>query len=186
MINACRANDLLWVKELITIDKCDVNEHNPRNGKNGFIVACEGGYIELVSYLIQSNCETNQKDFQGKNGLMYACSNGHLDLVKYLADADFNLHEKDCDGNNAITLALKHKQIAVVTFLVENGCEPVFKISKKQHSEIYKSIQKRIQEINVFQQNISDAFVDIELCFNNAISETQTKLKNLEKPIFVG
>jgi len=185
MINACKANNLLWIKELVKTDKCSVNEFHPKNGKTGFIVACEEGHLELVSYLIQSKCDTNRKDFQGKTGFMHACLRGHLELVKYLADTGRNLHEKDRDGNNAITLALKNKHIDIVTFLIENGCEPVFKVSKKQNMEIYKSIQKRIQEMNVFQKNLSDAFVDIELCFNICISETQNKLKNLERPIFV-
>ena len=92
-------------------------------------MACSGGQLEVVKFLIEKGCHPSQMHQNKERGgiLDMACGRGHVDVAKYL------IEEKECDpmGNTASThpplfLACQNGHLEVVKYLVnEKSLDPV-------------------------------------------------------------
>lgn len=86
LIEACKSNDLITVKKLLTDKTLPYNANVSYKFSASFVEACKYGHIEVVDYLLTSQelVEHVHIDACRGAGLRSACENGHLDVVNYL------------------------------------------------------------------------------------------------------
>jgi len=114
---ACFKRHFDTVKYLISkfgYDRADpFNEYN----QNGFIVALQLGYTEIVTYILMIKPLMIHHSLLGplkeRTPFELVCENGHIDIVKMLSPYVEDKH-------NALLLSVINNQNDIVTFLSEN------------------------------------------------------------------
>ena len=78
---------------LVQFRKADVEVQN-NEGKTPFLIAAEGGHIEILDKLIKSNVNGRVMDTNGNNALHLIAKQGHVNCLKvtYL----YILSDKNC------------------------------------------------------------------------------------------
>ena len=81
--------------------------------------AAENGHLEVLKYLIKSNCPWNQKLGCSLSNLIYelAVKNGHLDVLKYL----FEIKRPLNFTHDLIYVAIDNGHLEILKYLLENN-----------------------------------------------------------------
>ena len=78
------ASTILYTRHLLEIPQIAVRYTGLLIPYYALHRACEHGLVDAVSRLIESGCETNEKDDKIATPLYYACYKGHTAIVKRL------------------------------------------------------------------------------------------------------
>lgn len=102
---------------------------NDVKGNNFLHMACQGGRIDLVQELLDSEkhkCKVDSKNKSGETPLHFACAGGHLDIVDMLISrysADLNV--KDENNNEPLHTAAQNGRAKLINNLIsKHGCDP--------------------------------------------------------------
>ena len=87
----------------------NINSEETKEGKTALMMACEKGYLELVSNLLDHEALIDHKDQRKRTPLMYAigATAENLDVVNELLDKGADLNEPTLTGLTPILLATK-------------------------------------------------------------------------------
>ena len=179
MLSSCQLGDLNAVKEIL---KSGNDHEKDIDGSNGFMIACHGGHLNIVKYLVEMNYNINLKDNFGNNGLMWACRGGHLNIVNYLVEMNYNINEKDDGGKNSLMIAFSDRKYDIVIYLLEHGCEINEKYIKKIKSDeiLCKKIEKRMEKVQTFYDEIEKNLNEIDIRIVHEIKAFTYGLQNLK------
>lgn len=78
---------------------------------------------EVLSALINRNCDVNALNFNQQTALHVMVNRERLDCVVCLLSHEAEINLKDKDGNTALHIAVEKKNIPIVQALVVFGCE---------------------------------------------------------------
>lgn len=90
--------------------------------------ASQEGHLELVKYLIVAGADVNAATSSGDTALMYASDNGHSDVAEVLIAAGANIEQEAEGGRTPLMKACRSGHASTVEFLISRGAD-VNKIS---------------------------------------------------------
>ncbi len=115
---------------------------------NVMIKACELGWTDVVSRLLDLGAGIEESEFCDEIPLHMASQSGHVELVRILLNRGANINSVNEDGNTALTMASVMGHINVVKLLLVSGAdihilnyqnEKVFEFGGvKNNQEIYE------------------------------------------------
>lgn len=117
-----KVEDLLYI--LLTLDLRSKIFQSPRFlGHTLLHLACERGYTDLVSVLLEKGVDPQAKTSFGSLPLHYAAALGNEAVCCALMEYPdkFDVHSKDCQGGTALDYARKNGHKEVVKFLDLHG-----------------------------------------------------------------
>jgi len=87
----------------------NINSEEASEGKTALMMACEKGYLELVSTLLEHGALIDHKDQRKKTPLMYAIGTKaeNKDVVKTLLESGADVNEHTLTGMTPLLLATK-------------------------------------------------------------------------------
>lgn len=126
-IFAAAANgDLESVKYFVTEKVVSVDTRAVGTGQTPIFQAVQGGYLNVIEYLVDAGATINYTDKWGYHCLLWAVDQNWADLnvIKYLVSsgADVNLKDKR-KGYSALHWAAFHDNLFVVNYLFEKGAD---------------------------------------------------------------
>ena len=77
----------------------------------------------VMTFLIQSGANVNDKDQIGQTPLIVATQHGCKKNVELLIGAGADIHERNDFGHNAIITAAQENQLEIAMFLIESGAD---------------------------------------------------------------
>ncbi|XP_071086410.1 putative ankyrin repeat protein RF_0381 [Haliotis cracherodii] len=107
------------------------------DGNNLLHMACEGGNVELVKYVLALNSvDINSRTEDGRTPAMVAASKGHKDMLKLLVNEGADLSLVNNDGEDALHISLLCENMEMVKYILtqdvvningaeKNGMTPV-------------------------------------------------------------
>ena len=95
------------------------------------MVACDKGFTEIVSLLVDKGADVNVKDKWKRTALMFACQKGYIEIVSILLckGADTNAIMRDYDNLRswtALDIAKKYVHKEIVSLIVNHQRRPEF------------------------------------------------------------
>ncbi|MBN3307206.1 ACVL1 kinase, partial [Amia calva] len=96
------------------------------NGRNGLMLACYKGFVDIVSILDQCpHLDVNHKDNDGNTALMIASQAGHITIVNYLLNyfPGVEMEARDTRGFTALIKAAMQGRNECVAALMMAGAE---------------------------------------------------------------
>ncbi|XP_029580574.1 ankyrin repeat domain-containing protein 33B-like [Salmo trutta] len=124
---ACSNNNSIIVKIMIRqgVTKEEVIETD-KNNRNGLIVACYMGWVDVVIALSQCpHIDVNWQDNEGNTALMTAAQAGHIMISSYLINyfPNLDLERRNCHGFTALMKAAMQGRADVVRLLMMSGAD---------------------------------------------------------------
>uniref|UniRef100_A0A4W5LVH8 Ankyrin repeat domain 33B n=1 Tax=Hucho hucho TaxID=62062 RepID=A0A4W5LVH8_9TELE len=124
---ACSNNNSIIVKIMIRqgVTEEEVRETD-KNNRNGLIVACYMGWVDVVMALSQCpHIDVNWQDNEGNTALMTAAQAGHIMISSYLINyfSNLDLERRNCHGFTAMMKAAMQGRADVVRLLMLSGAD---------------------------------------------------------------
>ncbi|XP_029497751.1 ankyrin repeat domain-containing protein 33B-like [Oncorhynchus nerka] len=124
---ACSNNNSIIVKIMIRqgVTEEEVRETD-KNNRNGLIVACYMGWVDVVIALSQCpHIDVNWQDNEGNTALMTAAQAGHIMISSYLINyfSNLDLERRNCHGFTAMMKAAMQGRADVVRLLMLSGAD---------------------------------------------------------------
>ena len=116
--SSCLDGNLELVKELISLP-FDFNQESEGGGIDLLAAAADGGYIDLVSYLVQAGAKTRKLNYRYTSSLHLAAAKGHLEVVHLLLGAGADLSAKNGGGLTPVSVACYNGQADVARALAK-------------------------------------------------------------------
>jgi ankyrin repeat protein len=85
------------------------------------MVACQGGFFDIVFYLIEHGARVEARDRFKRTPLIHACMYGHAHIVSHLLRLGANINVFDSSMNTALHYAIAYGWYFCVRLLVEAG-----------------------------------------------------------------
>lgn len=86
-------------------------------------MACLGGHIGIVRFLIERGAEVNHSTLTSSTPLRAASFNGHTEVVRYLLANGANVNQKNQDGNTCVMVACWNGHLGTFALLRNSGAE---------------------------------------------------------------
>lgn len=100
LVDAAAEGNLAKVKE--AAKKVSVNYYNPEVAFTALMAAAQGGYVDVVQFLLSKKADVNKQGFRGMTALQAAVMQKHPAVVKVLLkDPNININLQDEDGHSA-------------------------------------------------------------------------------------
>ena len=100
----------------------DLNAQTESNHDTALTLACAGGYVDLVKYLIDNGADIEHRDKKGFTPLILAAMAGHTSVCKLLLDHGAKIEaEAERTKDTALSLACSGGRFEVVQLLLEYG-----------------------------------------------------------------
>uniref|UniRef100_A0A493TME1 Ankyrin repeat domain 33 n=1 Tax=Anas platyrhynchos platyrhynchos TaxID=8840 RepID=A0A493TME1_ANAPP len=127
LYQCCLRNDAKLVRERLErgVSRREATELDI-NGRNGLMVACCKGFVDIVPLLRQCpHIDVNQQDKEGNTALMMAAQAGHITIVNYLLNyfPALDLDRRDGRGLTALMKAAVQGQEDCVAALLLAGAD---------------------------------------------------------------
>ncbi|XP_061217813.1 photoreceptor ankyrin repeat protein [Neopsephotus bourkii] len=127
LYQCCARNDARLVRERLEqgVTRSEATEVDV-NGRNGLMVACYKGFVDIVPLLQQCPyIDVNQQDKDGNTALMMAAQAGHITIVNYLLNyyPGLEVDKRDPRGLTALMKAAVQGQQDCVTALLLAGAD---------------------------------------------------------------
>ncbi|KAL0966111.1 hypothetical protein UPYG_G00291060 [Umbra pygmaea] len=124
---ACCSNNAIIVKIMIRqgVTEEEVRETD-KNNRNGLIVACYMGWVDVVIALSQCpHIDINWQDNEGNTALITAAQAGHIMISSYLVNyfSNLDLERRNCHGFTALMKAAMQGRAEVVRMLMLTGAD---------------------------------------------------------------
>lgn len=127
-LSAVAMRDLNAVKKLLD-QNVNINTRDERNN-TALILAARGGYLDIVSLLLDKKADVEAKYGKtklalesGNTALMFAAYGGQDEIVKALLANGADINAKNNFDNTALLLAAYRGQTEIVKLLLENGAD---------------------------------------------------------------
>jgi len=85
--------------------------------------ASQEGHLDLVKYLIVAGADVNAATSSGDTALMYACDNGHTDVAEALISTGANIEQEAEGGRTPLMKACRSGHASTVEFLINRGAD---------------------------------------------------------------
>ncbi|XP_047908855.2 photoreceptor ankyrin repeat protein [Anser cygnoides] len=127
LYQCCLRNDAKLVRERLErgVSRREATELDI-NGRNGLMVACCKGFVDIVPLLRQCpHIDVNQQDKEGNTALMMAAQAGHITIVNYLLNyyPALDVDRRDGRGLTALMKAAVQGQQDCVAALLLAGAD---------------------------------------------------------------
>ena len=101
------------------------NLRKKREDEETFLIACEGGDLDLVKrWLSLGKVNVEAKDnLRGRSGIHFAAANGHVDVVTVLLKNDADVNAVNKGKETALHYAAKYGCVDVAKVLLQNGAD---------------------------------------------------------------
>jgi ankyrin repeat protein len=86
-------------------------------------VACAGGEIELVKYLIDNDMDVDDEDCENLTPLHYACIFSHAEIVKMLIKAGADVEVSDESNYTMLHYSCANGDVEIGQILIDAGAE---------------------------------------------------------------
>lgn len=101
LVDAAAEGNLAKVKDEIK-KGANVNYYNPEVGFTALMAAAQGGFTDVVKFLISKKANVNMQGYHGMTALQAAVMQKHASVVKELLnDPSININLQDEDGHSA-------------------------------------------------------------------------------------
>jgi len=87
------------------------------------LIACEKGYTDVVTALINNNADPNVKDTQNRTPLLIACEKGNADMVKVLLEKNADPNTGVNKSRTPLMIAFQSDNVAVYNLLIQKGAK---------------------------------------------------------------
>lgn len=145
---------------LLLSQGADINAQTEETFETALTLACCGGFLEVVDFLIKAGAEIGA----GANTpLMEASQEGHLELVKYLIVAGADVNAATSSGDTALMYAADNGHTDVCEVLVsagahieaeaEGGRTPLMKACRSGHQSTVEFLISRGADVNKISTN---------------------------------
>ncbi|KAE8410473.1 ankyrin repeat-containing domain protein [Aspergillus pseudocaelatus] len=89
--------------------------------ERAFLLACDGGHIDLVKILLEEGVLATYKNYEGMSGLSLAAGKGHNDIVEMLVEAGAEPNCEDREDKSPLMLAAIGGHHHTVNILLDSG-----------------------------------------------------------------
>eukprot|EP00833_Pecoramyces_ruminatium_P006951 jgi/Orpsp1_1/1180983/evm.model.c7180000075357.1 len=92
-------------------------------GNTPLMYVCQGGYEEIVKYLIEKGANINAKNNKGETPLIYVCKNNYVDkgILDYLIKEGADINARNKKDIAPIILCCYKRKYTYVKYLIELG-----------------------------------------------------------------
>ena len=115
--DAIRTGDITKVRQAFR--RTSNKDITDKNGNTAFWIASEMGYLNIIRFLVNKGCATEQVNLNGWTPLHAASAAGHHTIVKYLLDHHNNPGEKSLNGSTPLMLACRQGHSKCVQMLLD-------------------------------------------------------------------
>ncbi|MBN2357202.1 ankyrin repeat domain-containing protein, partial [candidate division KSB1 bacterium] len=122
IVQMAQKNDLNGLKQLIT-EKPESVHHKDRFGRLPIHIAANGGFLEMVDYLLSHDADAGSKTLANTTPLHYAALNGHVAVVQCLLEAGAELEAKNNQAVTPFYYAAMNGHMEVMALLLEKGAD---------------------------------------------------------------
>ncbi|XP_067648871.1 ankyrin repeat domain-containing protein 50-like [Haliotis asinina] len=145
------------VCELLMQNGADVS-HVDDNGDNVLHLACKGGQMDVVKYLLsQASVDINTRGKGALTPLMVAVTYGHNDVFKFLMRNGANASQVDDYGNNVLHLACRSREMDVVKYLLSQTSVDINRKGDKGRTPLMVAVIYKYRDVFEFlMQNGAD------------------------------
>ncbi|XP_066538048.1 ankyrin repeat domain-containing protein 33B [Hoplias malabaricus] len=155
---ACSSNHALTVKLMIRrgVTEDEVQETD-KNNRNGLMVACYQGYVDVVIALsVCPYLDVNWQDNEGNTALITAAQAGHITITNYLLNyfPGLDIEKRNCLGFTALMKAAVQGRVDCVRALMMAGAD----LEAQDHGRKYTA-----REWALFTGRYETAFVMLRL-----------------------
>ncbi len=93
-------------------------------GRTPLHLACYGGHMELVKFLLSKGADIETKFANGSTALFWSIPEGHIDIVKLLITKGADIQAKQNDGTTLLHIAAAFGQTEIAELLIDKGLDP--------------------------------------------------------------
>jgi ankyrin repeat protein len=106
--------------ELLIQNGANVKAEDSEEGKTALMLACEKGYLEVITKLLDSGAVVDKGDKKKKTALMYAVNltQENCDIISSLLSKKAEVDWKSLEGQTALLLAADRKHARIVSMLL--------------------------------------------------------------------
>jgi ankyrin repeat protein len=119
LFEACENNDIQAVKNILA-QGFPVNQRD-NTGRTALMIACNSGWTDIASCLIDNNADVNASDNTGWTPLMQAAQKGNTNIVSLLIKNGAQINAIDKHRRTALLEAAKNGNIDTVRLLIASG-----------------------------------------------------------------
>ncbi|XP_046342732.2 serine/threonine-protein phosphatase 6 regulatory ankyrin repeat subunit A-like isoform X2 [Haliotis rufescens] len=146
--------------DLLVNKGCDLTVKD-EYGDNILYVACEGGNVQIVEYIVSHNIvDINSADDVGRTPVMLAVLKGHKAVFDLLVSKGCDLTVKDTYGDNILHAAWKGGNVEIVKYIVSHnivdinsaddvGRTPVMLAVLKGHKAVFDLLVRKRCDLTV-------------------------------------
>jgi ankyrin repeat protein/uncharacterized protein YegL len=115
---ACRRGQFAMFSQIINYytDLSELNKQN-NNGNTCLWIACDGGHVDIVTYLLEYGADPNVQNIKGDSALIPACQKGNETIVRLLLDKGADLGAYNKNRDNPVLIACRNGQAKVLELL---------------------------------------------------------------------
>lgn len=136
-------------QKCLTEQPNSVNETN-LHGFSPLIIACYGGNLDVVSFLIEANANINYVSPEG-TALMAATVKGNVDMVQLLLKKGANTDLTNELGISALMYAVQFKNVSIIKLLLEYNANKLLLDKEGKSAFEYAVYTKNDEIINLLK-----------------------------------
>ncbi|XP_048251521.1 serine/threonine-protein phosphatase 6 regulatory ankyrin repeat subunit A-like [Haliotis rufescens] len=152
------------VFDLFVSKGCDLTVKD-KNGDNILHVACDGGNVQIVEYIVSHNIvDINSADYVRRTPVMLSVLKGHKEVFDLLVNKGCDLTEKDKNGDNILHVACDGGNVQIVEYIVSHNIvdmdsadyvrrTPVMVAVLKGHKEVFDLLVSKGCDLTVKDKN---------------------------------
>ncbi|XP_062579265.1 uncharacterized protein LOC134241211 [Saccostrea cucullata] len=120
LVLACYSGDVETVKAILPhMNRNSLNSICLSNAHTPLVIACQGGFKDIVKELINAGADISQQDLHGNAPLVTACQGGNLSVMKKLVSVGVDVNQPDGRGRRPIVAACQGGHLSLVQELVK-------------------------------------------------------------------
>ncbi len=145
LFKAVENNNILVVGSLL---KQDIDlEAKDKWGYTLLHWACEKGYVEIATLLIQHGHKVEVTEDWGNTPFHFACGNGHITIVTLLIQHNVKLESQNALGNTSLHVACKNRHSKIAAFLIQQTPNLLNIVNRKNETPLHLTCEEGQVEI---------------------------------------
>ncbi|XP_071094691.1 ankyrin repeat domain-containing protein 50-like [Haliotis cracherodii] len=135
------------------------------NGDNILHLACLGGYVEIVKYILSQNiADINSRGLYGRTLLMFAATEGHRDVFDLVMSKVGNASLVDINGYKILHLACLRGHVEMVKYILSQkivdingrgmyGRTPLMFAATEGHRDVFDLVMSKGGDVSAVDRN---------------------------------
>ncbi|XP_067650441.1 ankyrin repeat domain-containing protein 50-like isoform X1 [Haliotis asinina] len=140
------------------------------DGNNILHVACIGGHLEMVKYVLSHDpMEIRSRGQYGRTPVLLAAEKGHRDVFDLLVSKGDDVSSTDDDGNNILHMACIGGQVDMVQYVLslnivdinskgQHGRTPVMFAAEKGHMDVFDLLVREKADASLVDDDSNNIF----------------------------